>query len=55
MLVRPNTRVKNMESKIDSLTDQIANRTLMMKKTSSTAGEEKKKVSWNDSEYDIVC
>lgn len=44
-----------MESKIDSLTDQIANITLMVKKCSSLAWKEKKKCTLKDSEYDIVC
>lgn len=48
-------RVKNMEFKIDSLTDQITNLTLMVKKSSLSAGEQKKKWSWKDSDYDIVC
>lgn len=44
-----------MKSKIDSLPDQIENHTLMMKKTSYTAIEEKKKVRWNESDYGIEC
>lgn len=50
LLVRPDTRVKSIESKLDSLTDQIANLTLMMKKSSSNHEVEKKKVSWKDSD-----
>lgn len=55
LLVSPDARVKNMETKIDSVTDQIANLTLMIKKTSSFKREEKKKVSYKDGDYDIAC
>ena len=36
LLVRPDARVSNMESKIDSITDQLANLSLLMKKSTST-------------------
>lgn len=45
----------NMESKIDSLTYQIANLTLIVKKISSLAGEEKKKGAWKENDYGTVC
>lgn len=44
-----------MDSKIDSLTDQITNLTLMVKKSSSSDRKEKKKRSWKDNDYYIVC
>lgn len=55
LLIRPDVRVKNMESKIYWWTNQIANITVMVKKNPSSAGEEKKKGSWKDRDYDIVC
>lgn len=53
--MRPDELVRNMESKIDSLTDQIANLTLMMKKSSPADGEEKRRTGYKDCDYDIVC